>query len=179
MKIIATSHLFPYAWDYVSAAHWQKYPNPWARHVVHVDILNDTVDQNGRLVRERLIVCRQNIPSFITKMFGGDDITYAYEVSITDPNRQRFISRSVNLSFSEWLRVEETCRYTPDPKASAEQTMFSQEAKIVASSRFANLLEELSLKRFCENATRGKQGFEQVLERFISESQELASKVAM
>jgi len=180
MKLFASSHQFQYTWDHVSAAHWQKYPNPWARHVVHVDILSDTVSPDGVLVRERLIVCQQNLPSFVKKLLGGDDTTYAYEISTTDLLNRRFTSRSVNLSFSEWVRVEETCQYTPeDPASPAGNTVFRQSAKIEASSRFAGWLEDVSLKRFCENAARGKEGFEQVLERFIAEGQDLAAKVVL
>jgi ABC-type enterochelin transport system substrate-binding protein len=96
-------------------------------------------------------------------MLGGDDISYAYEVHEIDPKTQTHTIKSVNLTYANLMRVEETCTYQP----AQDKTIFLQEAKIAAFgaiSRFAHYVEDFSVKRFCENATVGRMGFEKVLE---------------
>jgi len=179
MKTFSTDYTFSYDWSQVTLAHWQKYPNPISTHVVHVDVLRRDVDPaTGVLMTERLITCQQNVPSLIRKLFGGDDLTYALEISQTDPKGRSMVLRSVNLTWSEYLRVEETCTYVSDPISS--MTQFYQEARIEAEgvmSRLKGYVEEMSVKKFGENAGKGKVGFEWVLERLRGQGEELANKV--
>ena len=78
---------------------------------------------------------------------------------------------STNLSWSNILNVRETVTYSPDTSASFpghERTKFSQEAKITALcggwQKIKNKIEEASVERFGENAKKGREGFEAVLE---------------
>jgi len=182
MKIFEASHHYAYDWSQVTLAHWQKYPNPLTRHVVHVDVLKREVDPvTGLLRTERLITCQQKIPALIRKIIGGEDLTYAYEISFADSKAQTLTSHSVNLTYSNLMRVEETCTYRQDGM-DASQTLFYQEAKITAFGalqKFAEYVEDISLKRFGENAAMGKRGFEQVLDRLIREGQDLAAKISI
>jgi len=187
MKIFSSTHEYPHTWQHVTLAHWQKYPNPCTQHVLHADILNRHVDpETGVLVTERLIAAQQKMPSLIRRLIGGDEISYAYEITETDPRTQTHTSRTVNLTYSDLLRVEETCTYRPTAATAGGEengtTEFRQEAKIMACgaiSRFAGYLEEFSVKKFGENAATGRRGLEQVLDRLIQEGQGLAAKVAL
>jgi len=69
MQLFATTHDYPYSFDQVTAAHWQKYPNPLTRHVLHVDTIHREVDpKSGTLITKRLIVCRQKNANPIKKV---------------------------------------------------------------------------------------------------------------
>ena len=72
---------------------------------------------------------------------------------------------SSNLTYSNIISCHETVTYQP---VGAHQTRFQQEAKIVALcggwQKIKNAVEEATVKRFSENATRGREGFEAVLE---------------
>ena len=53
-------------WTRVSLASWVKYPNDNSAHVLHVDYLSTSVDPaTGVLTTERLLTCKQNVPSVI------------------------------------------------------------------------------------------------------------------
>lgn len=75
---------------------------------------------------------------------------------------------STNLTWSNVLNVQETVVYRPSPSNLQSATEFSQEAKITALcggwQKIKNKVEEASVERFSQNASRGREGFESVLE---------------
>ncbi|KAI8099263.1 PRELI-like family-domain-containing protein [Halteromyces radiatus] len=170
MKLFKSIHDYNYQWDLVSAANWQKYPNENCPHVQHVDVLNRTVDpETGILTTERLITVEQSVPRFILKLLGGDTTQYVREISVIDPRKKTLSMESVNLTMSNFLSVHESIEYKQHPE-DINRTQFSQQAAITAGSalsRWGNMLEDFSLKRFTENASIGREGFTQVLERFV------------
>lgn len=75
---------------------------------------------------------------------------------------------SSNLTWSNALSVRETVTYRPDPAAPDSKTEFKQGAKIVALcggwQKVKNRIEDFTADRFRQNALRGREGFEEVLE---------------
>ncbi|KAG0868924.1 hypothetical protein G6F16_007677 [Rhizopus arrhizus] len=111
-----SNHEFHYEWSLVSAANWQKYPNESCTHVAHVDVLSRTIDPDtGLLTTERLITVKQNIPTLIKKILGSDSTQYVREVSTIDPRTKTLTMKSVNLTMSNLLKVEETIVYREHP----------------------------------------------------------------
>ena len=74
---------------------------------------------------------------------------------------------STNLTWSNLLSVRETVTYQPD-KNNKEKTHFQQEAKIIALcggwQKIKTKIEDATAERFGENARKGREGFEAVLE---------------
>ena len=78
---------------------------------------------------------------------------------------------STNLTWSNMISVRETVIYEPDESKSEpghERTKFEQEARITALcggwKKVKAKIEEASVERFKENAKKGREGFEAVLE---------------
>ncbi|PKY01849.1 mitochondrial protein sorting [Aspergillus campestris IBT 28561] len=183
MKVFSSACTFNYSWEEVSTANWRKYC-PWndkSTHVVGVDTLSRTVDsQTGILRTERLITCSQSAPQWVSSLFGGDATSHVYEVSYVDPVSKKVTMSSSNLTWSNLLNVRETVIYKPSISNPSSITDFSQEAKITALcggwQKIKNKVEEASVERFSQNAIRGREGFEAVLEmsrRVFSEQREL------
>lgn len=172
MKIFSNSCDFYYPWEQVTAANWQKYPNEMSTHVVAVDVLRRELDPTSQiLTSERLITCKQSIPSWLLYMVGGKDVSYVREVSTVDLNTKTLTLRSVNLTLSNLLKVYETVTYKPDA-TNPFKTVFNQEAQITAYAtiqRICNKIEDWSVQRFGENAKKGKAGFESVLKIFTEQ----------
>ena len=171
MKIFSSSYTFDYSWEEVSTNNWRKYC-PWndkASHVLAVDTLSRHIDSaTGILRTERLITCKQNAPQWVLTILGGETTSYVYEVSYADPSSRKVTMVSQNMTWSNLLQCRETVVYqqsSHDPKA---QTELRQEAKIVALcggwQKIRTKIEEASIERFRENAARGREGFEMVLE---------------
>ncbi|PGG97969.1 hypothetical protein AJ79_09024 [Helicocarpus griseus UAMH5409] len=186
MKVFASTCTFDYSWDEVSTANWRKYC-PWndkSTHVVAVDILSRTLQPDTGILRtERLITCNQSAPQWLLTLFGGNATSHVYEVSYVDPASKRVTMCSTNLTWSNVLKVRETVTYQPLRAAPATKTEFKQDAQITAVcggwQKIKNKVEEASVERFSQNAKKGREGFEAVLEmsrRVFGEQRESEAK---
>lgn len=180
MKLFNNTQEFAYPWEQVTAANWRKYPNEVSTHVVAVDVLRRELDASGtRLTSERLITCQQSIPKWLAMLVGTSNKSYVREVSVVDLNTKTLTLRSCNLTCSHLLKVRETVKYQPhvtDPN----RTEFHQEAQITAYATIqtlCNKIEDWSVKRFGENANKGRKGFDSVLQ-ILSENWEQREKLA-
>ncbi|KAM0282271.1 hypothetical protein ACHAQH_003135 [Verticillium albo-atrum] len=169
MKVFSNSVTFNYSWEEVSTANWNKYC-PWndkSTHVIAVDTLARRVDPASGILRtERLITCKQTAPEWLKSLMGNTmDVSYMYETSYVDPARKTVTMVSQNLTWSNLVSVQETVVYKP---LSPTQTQFVQDAKVTALcggwQRIKNSIEDSLVKRFHENASKGREGFEAVLE---------------
>jgi hypothetical protein len=179
MKVFSNECTFDYSWEEVSTANWRKYC-PWndkSTHVIAVDIVSRQVDPaTGILRTERLITCKQTAPKWLAALMGGTETSHVLETSYVDPESKKVTMVSSNITWSNILSVQETVVYQP---LSGTQTQFVQDAKITALcggwQKLKNAVEEATVTRFSENARKGKEGFEAVLEmsrRVFSEEKE-------
>jgi len=171
MRIFSSLYTFGYSWEEVTTNNWRKYC-PWndkATHVLAVDTISRNVDPaTGILRTERLITCRQNAPQWILTILGGDTTSFVYEVSYVDPQSKKVTMCSTNMTWANLLECRETVIYQPSATDPKRKTEFQQEAKIMAMcggwQKIRTKIEEASVERFRENAARGREGFEMVLE---------------
>jgi hypothetical protein len=182
MKIFSSAYTFDYSWEEVSTNNWRKYC-PWndkATHVMAVDTISRHVDSaTGILRTERLITCRQNAPQWVLTILGGETTSHVYEVSYVDPTSKKVTMCSTNMTWSNLLQCQETVVYQASSNDNKRKTDFRQEAKIIALcggwQKIRTKIEEASVERFRENAARGREGFEMVLEmsrRLFAEERE-------
>lgn len=170
MKVFESKCTFDYSWEEVSRANWRKYCawNDKASHVVAVDTLSRTVDSKTGILRtERLITCKQAVPRWLMMAVGGAEVSYVREISYVDPATKTVRMESANLTGNNLLSVFETVTYRPDPSSPQTRTVFEQDAQFRAAggfSRICNKIEEWSVERFETNATKGREGFESVLD---------------
>jgi len=171
MKIFASQHDFEYSWEEVSTANWRKYC-PWndkSTHVIAVDTLARHVDPDTGILRtERLITCKQSAPKWLNSFLGGQEMSHVYETSYVDPKAKKVTMCSTNMTWSDLISVRETVIYRPSEKSPGSMTTFEQYAKVVALcggwQKIKNSIEEVTIDRFRQNAQKGREGFEAVLE---------------
>lgn len=188
MKIFASSHDFEYSWEEVSTANWRKYC-PWndkTTHVIAVDTLNRHIDPDTGIVSlmgtqysthahtplqlrtERLITCKQSAPKWLNSFLGGQEVSHVFETSYVDPRAKKVTMCSTNMTWSELISVYETVVYRPALHSPNSHTTFDQHAKIVALcggwQKIKSSIEDITVERFKQNALRGREGFENVLE---------------
>ena len=169
MKIYSSQQEFEYSWEEVSTNNWRKYCswNNQSSHVIGVDTISRTLDPATNILRtERLITCKQNLPQWLRGFTGAQDTSLVYEVSYVDPAAKKVTMCSQNMTWSELLSVQETVVYKPSQTPG--QTTFEQQAKIIALcggwQKIKNTIEEFTVERFRQNAAKGREGFERVLE---------------
>lgn len=57
MKLLRELHItYDTSWDKVTLAVFNKYPNPFAKHVLSADIIDRYIGQDGKLRTTRLLV---------------------------------------------------------------------------------------------------------------------------
>ncbi|KAL2758253.1 hypothetical protein ACRALDRAFT_1061471 [Sodiomyces alcalophilus JCM 7366] len=168
MKVFSNNVTFNYSWEEVSTANWRKYC-PWndkSTHVIAVDTVGRHVDPDTGVLRtERLITCKQTAPDWLKSIMGCSmDVSHVFETSYVDPVRRTVTMVSQNLTWSNLVNVQETVVYKP---LSPTQTQFIQDAQITALcggwNRIKSSIEDTLVKRFNENAVKGREGFEAVL----------------
>lgn len=170
MKVFSNTVTYDYSWDEVSTANWRKY-GPWnnkSEHVIAVDTISRSVDPSTGILRtERLISCRQKAPDWLKTVIGSCmDESFVYEASYVDPVNKTLTMVSQNLTWNNLVSVQEEVVYRP--LAGGSQTEFAQSARITALcggwQRIRNSIEDTLVSRFHENAIKGREGFERVLE---------------
>lgn len=109
------------------------------------------------------------MPTWVTSILGGADLSHVYETSYVDPKSKKVTLCSSNLTMADLMTVRETCVYSPSSSAPHAKTIFQQRAEITALcggwQRIKNSIEQFTVERFQQNAQRGKEGFEMVLQR--------------
>jgi hypothetical protein len=163
MKLWETEHTFEHPWHTITLAHWNKYPNPYAQHVISVDIINREI-RDGKLYTERLLQCRQPAPSIFRRIgFGFPETTWFVEYSVTDPKTRDYKAVTHNLSMREYFCCQETLTYST---VSTHRTMYSVNAKVTAVgfSALGSLVEHAAVNRFKANALKGRQGLEAAID---------------
>lgn len=171
MKVFSSSSTFDYSWDEVSIANWRKYC-PWnskTPHVIAVDTISRSIEpETGILRTERLITCCQSAPKWLKPFLGSKDVSHVYETSYVDPQAKKVTMCSTNMTWSDLLSVRETVFYEPCKSQPKARTRFEQYAEIAAVcggwQRFRGALEQFTMERFQQNAIKGKEGFEAVLQ---------------
>jgi hypothetical protein len=97
-----------------------------------------------------------------------------YETSYVDPAKKTLTLCSMNMTMADVINVRETCTYSVATASTAtlpaeSRTTFTQRAEITALcggwQKIKNSIEQFTVERFQQNAAKGKEGFEMVLER--------------
>ncbi|KAJ9102375.1 hypothetical protein QFC21_002775 [Naganishia friedmannii] len=187
VKLFQNDITYQYPWSTTTIGFWSKYPNPYSTHVLSIDTLSRSVDEETGVLRtERLIKARQGVP-----MLGVSEDAWVREIVWVDPIAKITSTVSINMSLSEYVQCIELISYTRDPSSPqpSSSTLFTQRAHISSppsglapyapstgpgqplSKSMSRILrkvgaklESSSVERFGMNAGTGKRGFEGVLQ---------------
>nr|XP_020475870.1 PRELI domain containing protein 3B-like isoform X1 [Monopterus albus] len=176
MKFWTSEHIFNHPWETVTKAAMQKYPNPMNPSVFGVDVLDRSVDTEGRLHSTRLLSTEWGLPSIAKSLIGVTrTCTYVQEHSVVDPKEKTFKLKSTNISFTNLVSVDEKLTYKPHPQ-DPERTVLTQEALIsVKGISLSSYLEGLMAKTISVNASKGREAMEWVIRRLNTEIEQLAA----
>ncbi|KAJ3068458.1 hypothetical protein HK102_007167, partial [Quaeritorhiza haematococci] len=153
------SHTFTYAhsWPAVTQAIFQKYPNPFARHVLSSDVIDRTVDpETGVMKTTRLFLKKGIIPKWGRHLLNVSE-AFIIEQTIVDPRSKTMITVTRNLSHKKVMLVEETQVIRPNPSNPDTMTVVNTSARIVSNMGWAPItsrIEGFGLSKFKDNALR-------------------------
>ncbi|XP_033983568.1 PRELI domain containing protein 3A isoform X1 [Trematomus bernacchii] len=155
MKIWSTEHVFSYPWETVIKAAMRKYPNPMNPNVVGVDVLDRSLDAEGRLHSHRLLSTEWGLPGIVRAILGTNHTqTYVQEHSIVDPEKKKMELCSTNITLTNLISVDERLLYSPHPD-NPDVTILTQEAIItVKGLSLGSYLEGMMAMRMSANAIK-------------------------
>ncbi|NXY02666.1 PLD3A protein, partial [Pteruthius melanotis] len=170
------SSFYRHPWDTVIKAAMRKYPNPMNPCVVGVDVLNRSLDNQGRLHSHRLLSTEWGLPSIVKAILGTNrTLTYIEEHSVVDPVEKKMELCSTNITLTNLVSVDERLVYTPHPE-NPEKTVLTQEAIItVKGISLSSYLESLMANTISSNARKGRDALEWVISKLNTELEELKS----
>lgn len=142
--------------------------------VIGADVIDRKV-VDGVLHTHRLVVSTQwGFPKWTQALIGYANLCYASERSEVDPVNREMILRTHNLTFGNYIAVDEAVRYTPHPNDPGK-TLLTQEAVVtVRGVPLTNYMEDLLASKISFNASKGRQGLEWVINKLESEMKEFA-----
>lgn len=159
-----------YSHDFATAtlAYLNRYPNPYAKHVLSSDTLHREIDADGRLQLTRVAVKTGRLPSFIKPILGTLLDSWIVEKVIIDPKTRVMHTYNSNIDHQKFIRVEEYLHYT---ETEAGTTRVG--GKVRFSSNlvgFKRKIEEWSKNRFAANLANTRMGLVHVMNRLLKTS---------
>ncbi|XP_072257128.1 PRELI domain-containing protein 1, mitochondrial isoform X2 [Pyxicephalus adspersus] len=153
------------SWDQVFIAFWQRYPNPYSKHVLTEDILYREVTSDQKLLTRRLLTKTNRLPRWAERFLPANvaHAVYILEDSIIDLHKKTLTTYTWNINHSTVMSVEERCRYCENPE-NKTWTEIKREAWVSSNVfGFSRPIQEFGLARFKSNVTKAIKGFEFIL----------------
>ncbi|XP_032262031.1 PRELI domain-containing protein 1, mitochondrial-like [Phoca vitulina] len=162
VKYFLGQSVFWSSWDQVFAAFWQRYPNPYSKHVLMEDIVRREVTPDQKLLSRRLLTKTNRMSRWAERLFPANAAhsVYILEDSIVDLQNQTVTTFTWNINHAQLMVVEERCVYCVNSDNSG-WTEIHREA-CVSSSLFgvSRAVQEFGLAPFKSNVTKTMKGFE-------------------
>ncbi|AAS50440.1 AAR075Cp [Eremothecium gossypii ATCC 10895] len=157
------THVFERDFQTVSLAFFNRYPNPYAAHVLSIDTIARDVDADGRLHTTRLIKKMGKLPAWARPLLGRISESWIIEMSSVDAARQEMRTYTRNLDHTKVIKVEEyTCyRFRDGATVADSRVRFSSGIRMGIKGR----IESWSHRTFDENIKRSRLGMAFVMDK--------------
>jgi len=157
----------------VSEGQWQKYPNPHNQAVVGTDVVDRRVI-DGVLHSSRIISSDWRLADWVQRLIGANKVCYAHEYSTVDPVNRVMKMNSKNLTFCNFVTMEESMTYRPHPENS-EQTVMKQETVVtVQGVPLTSYMESIIVNTVSNNSNKGKAAMDWIVDKLGEECSALS-----
>jgi len=166
MKFYEMGLVLKHPWEQVVQSFWQRYPNPYSKHV----LTEDTVERKLEAGKLRSV-------RFLTKAGGGvprwaehfvpTKMVHIVEESVVDPKEQTLTTYTRNLGYSNVICITEKVKYHQDPENS-QQTVVTRHAWIESQFHIRALrrpIEVFIYNKFSQSCVKTVNGFQWVLSK--------------
>ena len=166
-KYVHTEHVHPYPWETVAQAVFQRYPNPFATHVLSDDTLHREV-RGHTLYSRRFITKTNKLPKWGEKFFMGlKRYVPLVEESTVDTENRVLTTYTRNVGLGMFMMAVERVRYTVDP-ANPGNTIAVKEAWIESSLYgLRSAVKNFGVERFRQNCHKASDGLNFVLQQLV------------
>merc|ERR1711970_837609 len=173
MRIWTSEHIFNHNWETVTVGQWRKYPNPHNQAVVGTDVVDRKV-VDGVLHSHRIISSDWGLAEWVQKLIGANKVCYASEVSRVDPKNRLMEMHSKNLSFCNFVNMEEKMTYSPDPLDTNKTVMRQETVVTVQGVPLTSYMEGIIVNTVSSNSSKGRAAIEWIVEKLGNECRALS-----
>lgn len=111
------------------------------------------------------------------QIIGSAKVCFASETSTVDPLVKKMMLKTVNMSFHNFVSIDETMFYEPHP-TDPNKTLLRQEATVtVEGVPLSHYMEEMLTSKISLNAGKGRQGLEWVINKINTEVKGIADSL--
>jgi len=173
-KYYHTEHIHPYSFDQVAQAIFQRYPNPFASHVLSEDTVYREIINGTTLYTRRFLTKTNKIPKWGERWLSGFRRTVPLlEESYVDTENRTITTYTRNVGLSNFMSATEKVVYKACPKDPSNTVALKQ---AWVESNFYGLrsaIKNFGIERFKVNCVKATEGFNFVLERFHQQQNSL------
>jgi len=166
-KYYHTEHIHPFSFDQVAQAIFQRYPNPFASHVLSEDTVYREIINGTTLYTRRFLTKTNKIPKWGERWLSGFRRTVPLlEESFVDTKNMTITTYTRNVGLSNFMSATEKVVYKACPE-DPNHTVALKQAWV--ESNFYGLrsaIKNFGIERFKVNCVKATEGFNFVLERF-------------
>ncbi|KAI5961901.1 uncharacterized protein KGF55_003872 [Candida pseudojiufengensis] len=157
---------YNFDFETTTLAHLNRYPNPYAKHVLSVDTLDSHIDKEGQLNITRIIVKTGRLPKFVRPFLGSTNLnSWIIEKLIINPKTKTMKSYTSNIDHRKFIRIEEFLNFQTDKSL---LNLIECNAKVKFSSNLIGLkskIEEWSHQKFSKNINNSRDGLTYVMNK--------------
>jgi len=173
-KYFTTEHIHPFSYDQVVHAIFQRYPNPFASHVLSEDTVYREIVNGTTLYSRRFLTKTNKVPKWGERWLSGFRRTVPLlEESYVDNEKKTITVYTRNVGYSNFMTAIEKVVYKACP-SNPNQTVALKQAWV--ESNFYGLrsaIKSFGIERFKSNCVKATDGFNYVLERIYSQQNNL------
>lgn len=153
-------------WEQVVQSFWQRYPNPYSKHVLTEDTVQREL-KSGKLRSVRFLTkTGGGLPRWAEK-FVPHQLVGIIEESVVDPKKQTLTTYTRNIGYNKMVSITEKVEYHQDPQ-NPQQTIVQRQAWIESQFHIGQLrrpIEAFIYDRFRKNCAKASNGFQWVLSK--------------
>lgn len=158
------THTFEKDFSTVSLAFFNRYPNPYASHVLSIDTLSRELSPEGELCTTRLIRKTGRLPEWVKPFLGRISESWIIEKSEVDSKKQQLRTYTRNLDHTRIIQVEEFTTYSFDSTNGTTKVASSVKFSSGFNIGVRNRIERWSRAKFDDNVKRSRMGMAFVIE---------------
>ncbi|XP_003386026.1 PREDICTED: PRELI domain-containing protein 1, mitochondrial-like [Amphimedon queenslandica] len=171
------SHLvtFKQPWEEFVQALWQRYPNPYSKHVLTEDTISRWT-KGRQLFTKRLITKTNPIPKWAEKALGDKKAVFIEE-SIVNSETKTFVTYNRNITQTRFITMVEKCTYRISPDNPKWTSCFKEawiQCKVYGLSR---VVEKLSMERYKSNARKAELGIQFILDKMFNTANQVVQTI--
>ncbi|TIA88505.1 hypothetical protein E3P99_02531 [Wallemia hederae] len=167
------SSLYDAPFALCARAFFLRYPNPYAGHIVSVDVLSREITADNKLRSTRLILKRGQLPKWLPKNLVEKAESWVVEESTVDPASQRLSCKSYNIDHIKLMRLIEEANFTGEKTVTHHDTKATVISNIGTSTSswmdigvqvMRKRIESYTIKRFQKGLHKQRAGYLHTLE---------------